>query len=434
MFRGHTRKGKVSEVYEAGGENRRREAERLPFLPFGVRNTTSLRVVPSENGISADISAAGQLCIDTKARLAAKCGAIVTSSASIRSQIAALEKKKAGLEADRAKHVKAAGAAAKAASEKSAQALRTRSASSQRTYSNAAAAQTKKHAEEAGKAAVLSGKIADLGKQVATKLKTLHSAETTERRQAETIRRADDAKADKRRKVERDHAREISRLSRVEVRHVIIEAPKPELLRVLYLTSSPDLSRPLRVDAEVSAVQRAIEAAKYRHSMDVSYFPAPTPGDFVDRINSKRPHIVHFSGHGEKGVLMFDNGSFSDPSPVPMTFDELASFLSATDTPPKLLVMNACKSLEGAELLLEAAPILIAMEGSIDDAGAAIFAAQFYSAIANGQPVGHAFRQGRAAISFALMSENEAELPHILCRQDVDPDSVSLIADRSLSD
>lgn len=353
------------------------------------------------------------------------------SSDTLRSQLAQLAKKKAGLEQERAKHLKSAVTAASAAEARGRQAERSSSISSKKSHINAAATQYKKHADESGKAAVLSTKIADLDKQMASKLKSLRSEEDRERRQGDRIRKAHESSADKRRRMEKAHALEMFRLARIDVRHAIIPPPEPEMLRVLYMTASPDFARPLRVDAEVSSVQRAIKSARHRLAMDIKYAPAATQQDLFDRLNFERPHVLHFSGHGEEGALLFDNASVTDPKTDPVTFDVLAAFLSAIDTPPRLLVMNACDSLTGAELLLEAVPIVIGMSDEIEDAAAAIFAVQFYSAIANGQPIGHAFRQGKAAILQMLMSDEQAELPMLIHRDDVDPDAVRLVSSTS---
>ncbi|MEM5584665.1 CHAT domain-containing protein [Roseibium sp. AS2] len=109
-----------------------------------------------------------------------------------------------------------------------------------------------------------------------------------------------------------------------------------------------------------------------------------------------------------------------------MEFDILAELLDATDLPPKLLVMNACNTLDGSDILLEAVPVLIAMSDTVGDAGAGVFASQFYAAIASAQSVGSALRQAKAMMKQALLRE-DAELPQILSRPDTDPNEVVLI-------
>ena len=60
----------------------------------------------------------------------------------------------------------------------------------------------------------------------------------------------------------------------------------------------------------------------------------------------------------------------------------------ATDDPPTLLVLNGCDTLDGAEVLLDSTPVIIAMATEITDLAASVFAARFYSAVASSQPVG----------------------------------------------
>jgi len=47
-----------------------------------------------------------------------------------------------------------------------------------------------------------------------------------------------------------------------------------------------------------------------------------------------------------------DNGSVDTPEGQELDFELLAKLLAATTTPPTLLVLNACETLGGADLLL----------------------------------------------------------------------------------
>jgi hypothetical protein len=68
----------------------------------------------------------------------------------------------------------------------------------------------------------------------------------------------------------------------------------------------------------------------------------------------------------------------------------LARALSATDLPPILLVLNGSDTLDGADVLLDAVAMVAAMSASISDLASAVFAARFYAAIAEAQPIGAA--------------------------------------------
>ena len=109
----------------------------------------------------------------------------------------------------------------------------------------------------------------------------------------------------------KSHAREIARLALPTVHYVMVEPPKPEVLRVLYMTANPETD--LRTEVEVRDVQQAVKRALHRDLIDVQYRPAATPEDLLDGLNDVRPHVVHFSGHAGDAAVLFDNASVDNP-------------------------------------------------------------------------------------------------------------------------
>ena len=250
-------------------------------------------------------------------------------------------------------------------------------------------------------------------------------AEDARRRKEKGDREARDREDARRRQTERDHAREISRLSSVTVRHVLEREPEPERLRVLYLTSSPETGDPLRVDAEVNNVLKALRSAKHRDLIELFHRPAATAQDLVDGINDLRPHVIHFSGHGGPGGLLFDNASLDAPVSQSVGFASIARLLKATNYPPTLAVLNACETIAGAEPLLEAVPVVIAMSDSVGDMSAGLFATHFYAAIGGAQSIGHAVEQARTMVSIAL--PGEPDLVELRAAPNVDVDGLVLV-------
>jgi hypothetical protein len=167
----------------------------------------------------------------------------------------------------------------------------------------------------------------------------------------------------RRRQAEKRHAQEIAMISQPVVRYVhevrTIPAPKPEVLRVLYLTANPELD--LRTEVEVRDVRQAVRAATHRDLIEIIPMPAATPADLLDGLNDVRPHVVHLSSHAGEETVVFDNASIESPAGREVTFDLLAKALGATGDPPVLLVLNGCDTLDGAEVLLESTPVIIAM-------------------------------------------------------------------------
>jgi hypothetical protein len=295
---------------------------------------------------------------------------------------------------------------------------------------NAESAEKKASAEDS-KVANLSTKLGNLARDLAAAeanldREVLATARRDEDRRKSEARRAEQ-EANQRRASEIRHAREIARISAPTVHYVhevrTIPTPKPEILRVLYLTANPDMD--LRTEVEVRDVQQAVRRATHRELIDIMYRPAATPEDLLDGLNEIRPHVVHFSGHAGGAAVLFDNASVDTPAGRKVTFDLLARALSATADPPALLVLNGCDTLEGAEELLESTSVVIAMATEITDLAASVFAARFYSAVASAQPVGAAVRQGSVVLDLAGLGEGWA--PNLLARDDVELDKLVLV-------
>jgi hypothetical protein len=188
-----------------------------------------------------------------------------------------------------------------------------------RSYQRAAEAAEGKAATEDDKAAALSRKLGGLASDLAAAEANL------DREVKATARRDDDARkaatrqaerdAARRRQAEKRHAQEIARISQPIVRYVhevrTIPAPKPEILRVLYLTANPE--KDLRTEVEVHHVQQAVRAATHRDLIEIVYRPAATPEDLLSGLNDIRPHVVHISGHAGEAAVTFDNASVDTP-------------------------------------------------------------------------------------------------------------------------
>lgn len=317
----------------------------------------------------------------------------------------------------------AAAARARAtAAAKREQAAKTSSSSMARSYLRTAATAEKKAASEDKKAADVTKKLHALAQKTAS---TRRDQERM-RKAAEKVRDSADAK---RRSTEKRHAQDIARLSRPVVRYVHeireVAPAKPEILRVLYLTSNPDSDAYLRVDVEVRGVRQAVRRAIHRDLIDVDHRPAATPEDLLDGMDEQRPHVVHFAGHSDGYSLLFDDAEIDDPSGRVISFDLLARALASTDSPPTVLVLNACDTLLGAEVLLESVAVIVAMNDRVSDLAAAAFAARFYSTIANGQSVRSAVDRGSVAVD--MLELTEGWKPTILARDDVEPGELVLV-------
>ena len=293
-----------------------------------------------------------------------------------------------------------------------------------RTYRRNAESAERKATGEDTKVTTASTKLGNLARDLATAQTNLDRETQTTARREETKRKAESRAADlvdaRRRQAEKNHAREVARLSGPTVRYVhelrTVPAPKAEQLRVLYLTANPEQN--LRTDAEVRGVQDQVRRALHRDLIKIDYRPAATSDDLIAGLNDLRPHVVHFSGHAGDAALLFDNGSIEAPQGQDVPYNLLARAIGATDLPPVLVVLNGCDTLTGAEVLLESTAVIVATASSISDLAASVFAAKFYAAIAAAQTIGAAVDQG--SISVDLAGLDEGWKLDVLTRSDVD--------------
>jgi hypothetical protein len=310
------------------------------------------------------------------------------------------------------------------------------SPSTAQMYVRGAESEERKAAAAASKLAAVIEKLARNSSDQNSKRRSLGAAEKSEReaverdekRRLDTARRsqaASDRATDQRRRQEMDHAKALSRMASPTMRHVYVREPEPERLRVLYLTASPDVGNPLRTDAEVNNVLKALRGAKHRDQVELHLRPAATSQDLMDGINDVRPHVIHFSGHGDGQGLLFDNASLDAPEGRQIPFELLTRLLDATDTPPALLVLNACETLAGSDSLLEVTPVVVAMADSVGDMAAGVFATHFYAGIASAQSVGAALRQAQVSMELALLED--AVAPQCVARAGIDVDQFILV-------
>lgn len=290
------------------------------------------------------------------------------------------------------------------------------------------------------KAAELRRKAAENNKQGVQLQSRLRSAENAERRSQdrEAARRLQES--NRRARSEEAHARKLRRLAG-EARQDWDYLSERGDLRVLYLTANPtaierrvtapdgsliEESHWLRTEAEVREVQEAVRGSRLRGMINVQHRPAATFDSLLNGLNDLTPQILHFSGHGGSGAVVLDAGKVGEDQESTLSFDQLKKVLLAVDTPPKLLVLNACDTVSQAEQFLDVVAVVIAMSATIADSAAIVFAKRFYAAIASGQTVQSAFNQAKVAMEFSSLED--AELPTLIGRDENTSKELVLIA------
>ena len=203
-----------------------------------------------------------------------------------------------------------------------------------------------------------------------------------------------------------------------------LRVPKVERLRVLILGAAAEGD--LRVGREQKRIRTAVESALHRDLVELDVRPAATTSDLLDGITKFRPHIVHFSGHSNDDLIVFEDELNEHHHGVIVTAQAFANAVAATDDPPLLVLLNSCNSAAQIDRLIEeVTPFAIGMSAEIDDGDAITYAAQFYAALANGQSIHSAHLSAQAALELAGLSGHE--LPTLAHADDVDPSTTILV-------
>ena len=372
----------------------------------------------------------------TSAQIRQKIAQVVQKRSKVDQDIGAAERKKATKESE--------------AAEKEARALRSSSPVTARMYQRqaetaqkTALSEGKKIADLAKKRAELSKEEARLSKDLTDALKREADAEKREADKARRAREAEDRKREAQRKEEErrrqreqvraeqqrraDHEETHSRIAETEERLTSrIEAlrhPKQENLRILYGTATPQGD--LRVSQEIRRVKSAVAAALHRDLVDIEHAPDITADDLLNYLTTFQPHVIHFSGHANEDVLVFDDGSVEGGQERTIPIELFMRALTAPDRRPALVVLNACQSAVNLEALLAGVPMAIGMSASVGDADAITFATRFYRAVADGQSVESALTIARVDMEMNGLPDHD--LPTLITAPGIDPSTVRLV-------
>lgn len=123
---------------------------------------------------------------------------------------------------------------------------------------------------------------------------------------------------------------------------------------------------------------------------------------------NNRPRILHFSGHGSPGELVFEN---RDGSSAVLNGDLMASIVEAYGE-LDCIVFHACFTEDVARACAKHVSTVIGSTGSINDETAPTFTFAFYQAVAHGRSYENAFQMGLNEVS--TIDPSEAKLYKII--------------------
>lgn len=182
-------------------------------------------------------------------------------------------------------------------------------------------------------------------------------------------------------------------------------------MKVLALFANPRGTDPLRLGAEDRTIRECIRRSQSRNEIELSIRHATTVDDVRRALLDDDFSIVHFSGHGTRLGLVFEDHSGARYIPPQ---EALADLLAEYAPPLQCVVLNACYSVGQAGFTSLRLPFTVAMEKPISDTAAIAFTSAFYDSIGAGKDIEFSYRQG--VHELRLLNSPEHATP-VLLRQ-----------------
>ena len=190
----------------------------------------------------------------------------------------------------------------------------------------------------------------------------------------------------------------------------------PPPFRLLVVAATPEDRNPLSVEQEVQGIREALQPLVKEGLVKLLVEEHITRHLLQKRLQDDAPHMLHYIGHGDFGseggmLILEDDKRSSDP----LDGQTLATLLKGT--PARLAVLNCCLGAKDAAAdarqfgrkraaLLGVGPALVdaglgavvAMQFSVDDGAAVVFAQDFYEMVTRFKPVDEAVGRAREMV------------------------------------
>ena len=216
------------------------------------------------------------------------------------------------------------------------------------------------------------------------------------------------------------------------VRYLDLPRPRRALevklpLRILGIVSAPTDAVTLDTDIERRKLEAALAPLVQAGAVSIDWLEEANLLALARKVRTDSYHIIHFIGHGGfddssgEGALLFQDEIGRGQL---VSGDQLATILNGK-VMLRLVLLNSCEGARNsvtdpfsgvaASLVQREIPAVIGMQFEITDRAAILFAGEFYSMLAEGQPVDAAMTEARLAI-FADHNDVEWATPVLFMR------------------
>ena len=148
----------------------------------------------------------------------------------------------------------------------------------------------------------------------------------------------------------------------------------------------------INIDQEVNKIKEAIRRSNSKDSIDLDLEVGITVDRFRRSLLEKEYDIIHFCGHGSKGVIGFVN---ENNESVDVHLEVLRTYIDKYPS-IKVVILNCCSSL--SEINEPIGPFTIGMDKKVRDEDAIRFSVGFYDALCLGYEFKRAVEEGKANV------------------------------------
>jgi hypothetical protein len=198
-------------------------------------------------------------------------------------------------------------------------------------------------------------------------------------------------------------------------------------IRILFFAANPFDSSKLRLGEEAREIDNKIRSADFRDSFTLIPQLAVRAADLQGALLRHKPHIVHFSGHGNRtrGIVLENDRR----KPVTVRKEVFGSLLRILNDQIRVVVLNSCYSKQQFASITDVIDYTVVMDEEIHDKSSIVFSAAFYRALAYGRTIKESFDLGVNEIG--LLGVPGYNTPQVLIRSGVNPLLDSLITPKS---
>ena len=190
-----------------------------------------------------------------------------------------------------------------------------------------------------------------------------------------------------------------------------------EITRILILAANPLDTQPVLVGKEFDQIKKLLKDSDNKDAFHLDFHFSLSGKELNTTIQSYKPHIIHFSGHGENKGLIFTDDSGEKSHFV--TKEALAHLFELCKAHLQVVFLNACYSANETEDIVAQVPFLIGMNAAIGDDAALLFSKGFYKKIFEKKQseqldIKTAFKAGKSQIWTDDISRDERLKPVLL--------------------